>query len=84
MTIQLFPTWDADKAKSNFLDLLTEAQQQEQIILQDGEPCAVVIGYDIYKERGEMASARDFFKTISVEETVEPPERSEQMRDVEL
>ena len=85
MVTNPFPTWDTHKAKDNLSKLLADAQHQEQVILRYGKPFAVVVSYDDYiAHRGSTASAWDFFKTISVEQTVEPPERSEQMRDIEL
>lgn len=81
----LLPTWNTHEAKDNLSKLLAEAQHKEQIILRYGKPFAVVIGYDEYVTRGTRAgSAWDVFKGISLKETLEPPERSEVMREIEL
>ena len=85
MATEPFPTWNTHEAKDNLSKLLADAQHQKQVILRYGKPFAVVVGYDDYvAHNDDTASALDVFKTISVKQTVELPERSEQMRDVEL
>ena len=84
MTAEL-PTWNTHEAKDNLSKLLADAQRQEQVILRYGKPFAVVIGYDDYMANStDTASAWDIFKPISVDLTLELPERSDYMRDVEL
>jgi len=85
MADPLLPTWNTHEAKENLSKLLAEAQHKEQIILRYGKPFAVVIGYDEYVTRGAGAgSAWDVVKGIHLEETLEPPKRSELMREIEL
>ena len=78
-------TWNTHEAKDKLSKLLADAQTEEQIILRYGKPFAVVISYDDYlAKRTDEISTWDIFKKIKGEETLELPERSEVMRDVEL
>ena len=79
----LAPTWNTHEAKDNLSKLLAEAQHKKQIILRYGKPFAVVTGYDEYVRSASPGSAWDVFEGIHLVETLEPPERSEVMRDLE-
>ena len=85
MSDLLLPTWNTHEAKDKLSKLLTEAQHQEQVILRYGKPFAVVMSYDAYITKGTGAgSAWDVFKGIRLEESLEPLQRTEVMRDTEI